>query len=482
MNSLPFDEKKYNELMDRLEAVEVNRNLLERTFRVDSEFYSKENLNIEKKLQKFNCENLTQLAKISDGNHMSISESFIEKGIPYYRGQDIHNFFIEDSTPICIDRETFMSSTIKRSHLKKGDVLLSIVGTIGGVSLVGSEADATCNCKLAILRPEKIDGYFLATFLKSKYGQVQIKKFTRGAVQMGLILEDMSQIKIPEFSLFFQKNIRDIIHFSKESSTKSQLLYSEAENILLSELGLKDFDFSTNPISVKTFKESFLSSGRIDAEYYQEKYDEIEAKIKKYKNGFLALEDFIENYSTGFPFSSETYLENGEGVFLIRINNITPKGLSLENAAKIPEKDIELSKKDIIKKGDILISMSGSIGLSCSIEEEIVGVINQRIFRITPKKFDGKVLSMLINSALGKMQLDRIGTGGVQVNISTNDIKKILIPNIRAEVQKEISDKIQESFSLRKQSAELLEIAKRGVEMAIEVGEEKAMSWMEIKN
>jgi hypothetical protein len=34
---------------------------------------------------------------------MSISEKFIDVGVPYYRGQDIHSFFIEGANPICID-------------------------------------------------------------------------------------------------------------------------------------------------------------------------------------------------------------------------------------------------------------------------------------------------------------------------------------------------------------------------------------------
>ena len=99
---------------------------------------------------------ITDFVSVSDGNHMKISDKFIEEGIPYYRGQDIHNFFIESANPICIDRQTYDVPYMKRSHLKKGDVLLSIVGTIGESALVYSDRNATCSCKLAILRPEKL--------------------------------------------------------------------------------------------------------------------------------------------------------------------------------------------------------------------------------------------------------------------------------------------------------------------------------------
>lgn len=45
-------------------------------------------------------------------------------------------------------------------------------------------------------------------------------------------------------------------------------------------------------------------------------------------------------------------------------------------------------------------------------------------------------------------------------------------------LQKIISDKIQESFRLRQQSKQLLEIAKKGVEKAIESEEETAIKWI----
>ena len=82
---------------------------------------------------------LTTYVNVSDGNHMGISDHFTDEGVPYYRGQDAGAFFIENSNPICIDEKTFELPVMKRSHLKKGDVILSIVGTIGSLSLVYSD-------------------------------------------------------------------------------------------------------------------------------------------------------------------------------------------------------------------------------------------------------------------------------------------------------------------------------------------------------
>ena len=52
------------------------------------------------------------------------------------------------------------------------------------------------------------------------------------------------------------------------------------------------------------------------------------------------------------------------------------------------------------------------------------------------------------------------------------------IPVLGNAKQKEIKELIEQSFFYRKQSNSLLEIAKRGVEIAIEKSEEEAENWI----
>src|ERR1019366_3372527 len=94
-----------------------------------------------------------------------------------------------------------------RSHLQKGDVLLSIIGTIGQSSIVSDSSPATCSCKLAILRPREVQPEYLATFLRSSYGRSQIERLTRGAVRMGILLEDMDQLVVARFSPSFEQAV-----------------------------------------------------------------------------------------------------------------------------------------------------------------------------------------------------------------------------------------------------------------------------------
>lgn len=140
----------------------------------------------------------------------------------------------------------------------------------------------------------------------------------------------------------------------------------------------------------------------------------------------------------------------------------------MSNAVYLKKQCEKLSPKDKVKQGDILISMSGSIGLSCLIKENIEAMTNQRILKISIKDFSGDVLVLLLNSIFCKLQFERIGTGGVQTNISSNDILDILIPKINPATQEQIALKIQKSFTLRTKSKDLLEYAKIKVEQNIQ--------------
>lgn len=68
--------------------------------------------------------------------------------------------------------------------------------------------------------------------------------------------------------------------------------------------------------------------------------------------------------------------------------------------------------------------------------------------------------------------------GSQMSKIYDDDIAKIPIPILDGEIQKDIAEKVQNSFALRRQSKQLLEYAKQAVEMAIEQGEDAALVWL----
>ena len=63
--------------------------------------------------------------------------------------------------------------------------------------------------------------------------------------------------------------------------------------------------------------------------------------------------------------------------------------------------------------------------------------------------------------------------------MNDDDILDFSIPILPKEKQTEIEQKIIESFNLRKRAKDLLEHAKRAVEIAIEQDEQTAIDWLQ---
>ncbi|MDR0733309.1 MAG: hypothetical protein LBF08_04520, partial [Dysgonamonadaceae bacterium] len=143
-----------------------------------------------------------------------------------------------------------------------------------------------------ILLPE-----YLAAFLNTKQGVWDIKRRARQSInQTNVNPEEVKEIEIPILSMDFQKKVKCNFEEANKKRIQSQTLYCQAEELLLETIGLKDFQPSREGKNIKNFKESFLSTGRLDAEYYQPKYEEIENKVKTYSNGYsLIKEQFKQN-------------------------------------------------------------------------------------------------------------------------------------------------------------------------------------------
>jgi type I restriction enzyme S subunit len=406
---------------------------------------------------------------------MKISDNFRKKGIPYYRGQDISSFFIEQSNPICITQTAYDTPVMKRSYLKKNDILLSIVGTIGKLSLVKEDNKATCSCKLAILRPKVSNSNFLSLFLQSKYGQSQIKRLTRGAVQQGLLLEDMNQIVLPTFSDSLKKIINIQIEIGFEKLKDSKTLYKKAENLLLEELDFLDFKPTKESISIKSFSESFGSSGRLDSEYYLPKYYQIDKKV--HENNQVTL---IQNE---FNFIKTKFDKSKDGYNYIEIGNINVSD-GTHNLNYILTEELPANAKINVANGDLLISkVRPNRGAITIINTDDTDLIVSGAFTVLRKKEKGKintqVLQVLLRTKIYKELLLKYNVGTSYPVIKDNDVLNLVIPIITPLIQTQIESKIKESFRLKEESKRLLELAKRSVEVAIEEGEEIALKFIE---
>ncbi|WP_156000789.1 restriction endonuclease subunit S [Thioalkalivibrio sp. ALJT] len=421
------------------------------------------------------------LARVSDGNHFTISDAFVDDGIPYYRGQDVTDrFFAETASPICITQEAYDRKYMRRSYLERGDVLLSIIGTIGELSLVASDDPATCSCKLAILRPRKIAPEFLAVFLRSEHGQNQIERLTRGAVQKGLILEDMEQLWVPDVSEGFEKRIAKVVQCARNAQEASGGKISEAEETLLEALGLADWS-PPEPLSYSARASDAFAAGRLDAEHFRPKYARAMAHIAEAGVTITPLHDLIEPLRNGVDLREFTET----GTPYIRVGDIKGGRIEVETAKRVSDSPASVKKSIHLKPGDILFTRKGSFGNAAVVSSEQTDAILSTEIMLLRLNARGQseivpdYLAAFFNSQLGKLQAEQWAHGVAFYSVTQDDLYKFQIPLPDKAIQQSISAQLDEADRLRYRSRETLEAAKRAVEITIEDGEDAAMALLD---
>ena len=158
---------------------------------------------------------LGELVKVKGGKRLpkGISLQIVPNTHPYIRIRNMGKSRVLelDATYEYVDDVT--QKSIARYVVEEGDILLSIVGTIGLVGIVGKslhQANQTENC-VKLVNLNGIDPLFLYYFLLSPKGQEEIKRGTVGAVQAKLPIKNIENIEISLPPLAEQRRIAGIL-------------------------------------------------------------------------------------------------------------------------------------------------------------------------------------------------------------------------------------------------------------------------------
>lgn len=407
--------------------------------------------------------------------------------IPLVRSININQgFYINRNDLVYISKED--NEQIKHSQMREDDIVLSRVGSIGYFarvdSLMKSCNISSNNIGIKMGNYDRCKRHYILTFLNTDTAKQLILRLATGNVQPKITTNDICRIPIPSFSDGLYSFVSELVDKSEKAIVSSEKKYKEAETVISTILKIESMNRSCYGITEKPFSASFLTTGRLDAEYYQPKYDEYLKKLNDFETTSIPTEyDVFKNSGTD-------YADGLNAVGVIKTKQLVNNGIDIDGVESyfsiqtcIENRSIYLEKNDVVF-ASMGVGSLGKVSLFLYDEDKLfVTDSTLRIYRAKPtSRVCPEVLCVFLQSWIGQELIYRyvVGSTGI-INIYDADMAKIPIPVFDNTIQKEIAVKVQESFALCTQSKQLLEYAKQAVEMAIEQGEEAALAWLKDK-
>ena len=162
--------------------------------------------------EKYPKKTLNELTnKITDGSHNPPTGIAENEGYMMLSSQNIINNSINYENVRFLKKEDFEKENL-RTNLNRGDVLLTIVGTVGRTAIITDETNITLQRSVAVLKPTKeINSIYLVGAINSDDVIRQLNKGAKGVAQKGIYLNDIKKILIAVPPIELQNRFADIV-------------------------------------------------------------------------------------------------------------------------------------------------------------------------------------------------------------------------------------------------------------------------------
>lgn len=322
-----------------------------------------------------------------------------------------------------------------------GDIVVSkIRARQGSVGLVSSgEVSVTIHYRVLIPDTERVLPRYAHLALRSRFGRTQFLAATGGAMKGEISEEALLDLQLPLPTL--EEQARAVDHWNKirEESSRTEARVAERRRGIngrfFSAVGLRLSDAEELP---RLLVVQWKDLTRWSVGYNQQAHVGMDLARGKYPVVTLGSVLTMVQYGT-----SEKANSDGRGVPILRINNIKEGAIDTEDLKTI-EMDPKAEQGLLLKDGDILIiRTSGSRDLvgTCAVYHESGRYVYASYLirlRADPDAADPDYLTWVLNSPIGREQVDATSRQIMQNNINSEEIRGLEIPLPPLEVQRRI--------------------------------------------
>ena len=368
--------------------------------------------------------------QITDGSHNPPS-GVEQSEYLMLSSKNIDDDFITLDSPRFLSHSDYIAEN-KRTTVSEGDLLMTIVGTIGRVAIVPKELNGIClQRSVAVIKPNKeiINNRYLMYQLQNM--QSFLEKEARGVAQKGIYLKQVSQldIKLPELEQ--QKQIVKVLDkVSKLIFLRKQQL-SKLDELVKARFVEMFGDPSNNPMGWK--KQNF--------------------------------EDIALLITDGEHMTPQ---RTNKGIYLLSARNILNHTIQLDDVDYIDEEEYgRIARRIVPQQGDVLVSCSGSIGRCCVVPSELKF---QMVRSVALIRFNNTInpifAEWLIATDELQKQIYTSATQSSQANLFQGKIRKLCgyVPPLSLQNQfATFVERVDQQKQTVQQSLEKLELMKKAL-------------------
>ena len=448
--------------------------------RLDSEFYTPEIMNYLSYIKAKRFDLLGNLTDILTDYHANGSYELLRNNVQLLDNEDYalmirtvdfeNNDF--ESNVKYISKASY--NFLKKTKIYGNELVINKIGNAGNVYLMPTlNRPVSLGMNLFMIKLKDIKlSPIIFVYLNTIYGKSLIKRRVTGAVPLSIDKESVREVIVPIFKEMFVDLIGQLVYKYFKLNKNQKEVYNAANKIILKEFAYHNFEQRNKHWSVKNYSD-VKDANRLDAEYFQPKYDKVIKSIKNYSSGYDKLKNIVKIKDANFiPKSKEEYK-------YIELANILKSG-EINNCTVDFGYNLPTRARRIVSTGDVIVSsIEGALdSIALITNDNNNSLCSTGFYVINSNSINSETLFCLLKSEFIQMQLKRGCSGTILTAINKDEFGSIILPKIKNNVQIQIKENIQEMYKLKRQSKQLLEIAKRGVEIAIEQDEDIATSWI----
>ena len=403
------------------------------------------------------------------GKNYPAKSTLSKTGIPFISAINLNGkTVVEDENLLCLSQIQY--DKLGNGKLQKNDVVVCIRGSLGKHGVYPFDQGAIAS-SLVILRNyffNICDDEFLLLYLDSPLFFSEIKKYDNGTAQPNLAAKSLEQFLIPLPPLCEQKRIVAKIEellpyidcyeqaWSKlekfnsrfpEDMKKSLLQYAIQGNLVeqRAEEGTAEELFA----KIQEEKQRLIAEKKIKKEKplpeitEDEKPLEIPESWKWVRLGSIASKITDGEHKT--PHRIESY----HGFYLLSARNIRDGYIMLDDVDYVDAEEFKrISQRCNPKRGDVLISCSGSVGRCSIVEDDNLYVMVRSAAMIAPIFLNSKYLMYTILSEIVQGQIRNKTKQTAQANLFQEAIRNLIIPLPPLAEQKRIVEKLEQLLPL----------------------------------